>query len=104
METSEETGIRLRLSAQRALWGAIPANLRAVSIGMEGERILFRCIFDGAPAHDERELLSVAATEIAADFWQKTIPQIEEQYLEIAQPGKMEHLKYLVYLRYEANE
>jgi hypothetical protein len=78
----------------------VPASLRAVSVDAGGSKIYYRCIFDGKPTEDEWELLSVAATEIIADFPEPYT--IEEEYLHITHPGMMEHLKYVVFLRHES--
>jgi hypothetical protein len=97
---TENLSIKIRLSIQRALLGAVPASLRAVSVDADEGKIYYRCIFNGEPSEDEWELLSVAATEIIADFPEPYI--IEEEYLHIPNPKKMKHLKHLVFLRHEA--
>lgn len=89
----------IRMSAQGALLGQIPPSLRAVSADVDESRVYLRFIFDGAPTEDDWELLSVAATEIIADF--PAPYTIEGEYLEIEQPNEMSHLKHLVYLRHE---
>lgn len=89
----------LRLSALRALLGAIPSSLRAVSVDVDKHTIYYRCIFDDEPTEIERDLLSVAATEVIADFPEPY--DIEEEYLVIPKSGKMNHLKHLVFHRYE---
>jgi hypothetical protein len=100
-DSSYATDTYIRMSAQGALLGQIPASLRAVSVDVDkaNSKVLLRCIFDGAPTEDDWELLSVAATEIIADF---SAPfTIEEEYLETKYPNEMKHLKHLVYLRHE---
>jgi hypothetical protein len=96
---ADDTSIRIRLSAQRALLGQVSASLRAVSVDADAGTVYYRCIFDAPPLEDERELLSVAASEIIADFPAPYV--IEEEYLYVPEPGRMEHLKYVVFLRYE---
>lgn len=92
-------GVDLRLSAQRALWGAIPPSLRAVSLELRGDVIHFRAVFQPGASDDDRELLSVAATEVLADF---SAPiTIVEEFLESAAPARPESLRYLVFLRAE---
>jgi hypothetical protein len=91
----------LRLSAQRALWGAIPPRLRAVSVHHSGHTLLVRSVFDGTPTDKECETLSVAAAEIIADF--PAPYTIDEEMLAIPHPGKMEHLRWIVYLRNEVD-
>ncbi len=47
VEDSIQLSIRLRLSVQSALLGAVPAALREVSCGWEGTEIKLRFAFDG---------------------------------------------------------
>ena len=94
--------VQLRLIAQRSLWGLVPSSLRAASVSYDAHIIAFRCIFDGPPSEDDWELLSIAATEIIADF--DAPYTIDDQYLAIPYPQPMEHLRYLIYLRYELNK
>jgi hypothetical protein len=89
----------LRLAAQRALLGGVPPTLRSVSVAASGQCVLFRCYFDGPVSDDDKELLSVVATEIIATFsapW-----TIDEEYLELSCPIPMLHLEHLVYHRHE---
>ena len=94
-----DLSIQVRLSAQNALCGQVPPNLRAISVDIDEQHVYFRRVFDGNPTKYDWELMSVAATEIIADF---AAPySIEEEYLPIEFPNEMSHLKYLVYLRHE---
>jgi hypothetical protein len=93
----DELGIDLRLSGQRALWGNVPTSLRAVSVQVDGNCIRFRAIFDVGATEYDKELLSCAATEIISDF--SPPMTIEEEYIEAAAPGEMEHLRYLLFER-----
>ena len=97
---AEDLSIEIKLSAQRSLLGHVPASLRAVSVDADGSKIYYRCIFDGKPTEDEWELLSIAATEMIADFPEPYT--IEEEYLHIPYPSMMEHLKHVVFLRHES--
>ncbi|HEY0557898.1 MAG TPA: hypothetical protein VGG20_26850 [Thermoanaerobaculia bacterium] len=96
----DDHGIQLRLSAQRALWGCVPASLRSVSLEMRGKTIVFRSVFAPAATDEDRELLSDAAGEVIADFSDSF--DIEEEILEVAWPVKPPQLRYLVFLRAEA--
>jgi hypothetical protein len=58
----------LRLSAQRALLGAIGPNVVAVAVSYRGQQIVFQAWVDTNASPDQREDLDVAATEIIADF------------------------------------
>jgi len=59
---------RLRLSAQRALLGAISPAIRLIKVGSNGRRIIFTVIAAAALSEAERDALSTAAAEIVADF------------------------------------
>ena len=98
---TEDLNILIRLSAQRGLWGAIPRSLRAVSVDAVENIVSFRCIFDRDATEADKELLTCAATEMIANFpdsW-----TIKEEYLEIPEPERMHHLRFLVFLRHEAH-
>jgi hypothetical protein len=99
VDEDNQTGIDLRLSAQRALWGHVPPSLRAVSLEMRDTTIFFRAVFEPGAPDDDRELLSVAGTEIIADFSAPTT--LEEEFLFVAPPTIPPHLRYLVFLRSE---
>ena len=58
----------LRLSAQRALLGAISPEIRLIKLRQDGDRIVFTTIVSRSPSDDVKEALSVAATEVIADF------------------------------------
>jgi len=58
----------VRLSAQRALLGAVPGNLRAVTLDIKGERVEVRFYFDGAIQERDAELISEVESEMMADF------------------------------------
>jgi hypothetical protein len=98
LETLQNLHIEIRLSVQRALLGAVPPSLRAVSIDADDLKIYYRCIFDSETTEKEKELLSVAASEVIADF---SAYSIEEEYLVIPKSEKMNHLNHLVFLRNE---
>lgn len=98
-DKDDQIEVDLRPSAQRALWRHVPPSLRAVSIEMRGTTIFFRAAFEPGAAGADREFLSVAATEVVADFSAPTT--IEEEYLDVAQPAKPSDLRYLDFLRSE---
>ena len=93
--------ISLRLSAQRALLGHVPACLRSASIQKEGDTILWRCVFDAEATEEDFELARMAGTEIIADFGAPTM--VDEEMLRVPFPQKAEHLEHLVFLRHEHN-
>jgi len=90
----------LRLSALRALLGAIPTSLRAYSVEFSGQVIRARSVFDETWIDEHKELLSVVGTEIVSDF--HTAFTIEEEFLSVPKSEPMENLAHLIYLRHEA--
>ncbi len=58
----------LILSANRALLGAISSKMRVILIKFESDAIYIRAILDGPVSNNDRESISLASTEIAADF------------------------------------
>ena len=89
----------LRLSAQRALLGAIHPEVRLIKVNWVGDRIEFQAIC--AEVSDEiAGDLSVAATEILADFPQA---RIRESILASDAPLPKENVieRGWVYLRAE---
>jgi len=91
----------LILSSVRALWGCIMPSLVSVSIEIQDHTILWQCIFDPSAAETDLELLSSAAAEVIADF--KTY-NLKEIIKKVSYPNNIEHLKNLIYLRYEVNK
>lgn len=92
--------IKLKLSVQRALLGAIPSGLRAVSIEAKDSVIFLRSIFDSEKAKNENwETLSMVGTEIISDFPNF---KISEEFITLSGTTKdMNHLKNLVFMRQE---
>jgi hypothetical protein len=68
MEDPIQIRMRLLLSVQRALLGAVPATLREVSCGWAGTEIKLRFVFDGEIDPDDYEGAQIAGTEVIADF------------------------------------
>jgi len=68
----------LRLSAQRALLGAVGPNVLGVCVALEGGQLSFSGFMTESATEDEREALDIAATEILADF-----PEVTAEDLEI---------------------
>ena len=64
----DPNGVLLRLSAQRALWAAVGQHVRSIYVGYDGTTVRFLAMVDVDLPDDERGALSVAATEIIADY------------------------------------
>lgn len=97
MKAEKQTDIRL--SAQRALWGHVPQSLRAFSVQLQENVIRTRAIFDETATGADKELLSVAGTEIIADY---SAPfTIQEEFIVVPNEKEIQHLESLIYFRYE---
>ena len=59
---------KLLLSVQRALLGAVPGSLRAVTCDWEGTEIKLRFVFDGEITEENYEDGHTVGTEVVADF------------------------------------
>jgi hypothetical protein len=93
--------VRLLLSLQRALWGAVYPQLRQTSIEADEHAHLIRVRFeyDGKPTDEVLDACQIAATEVIADFagpW-----TIDDQHCEVPFPLKLNRLEHLAYLRAE---
>jgi hypothetical protein len=74
----------LRLSAQRALLGAVGPGVLGVSVGLEGDRLAFDGFVAPDASEEEREALDMAASEMLADF-----PAVSHLDLDIAEVPDM---------------
>jgi len=91
----------LLLSLQRALVGAVPASLRAVTCDWDETKITLRYIFDGpANPYDADAMLAVGA-EVAADF--RDTVALDEQIIRADHPEGLERhfLRAWAYMRKE---
>jgi len=86
------------LSAMRALWGAVPRSLRAVSVEERDGNIEWLCVFDGSQTTADIELLKEASTSLVADFIDN---RFRETYETIEPPSKPRRLMELIYQRAE---
>lgn len=76
----------LTLSVHRALFCAIPRNLNGLRVIVHGNnKLIWQAFFDNEPTEGEIEVLSVACTEVLADF--PNIDIVEEEYL--CRPAKL---------------
>ncbi|AGN35990.1 hypothetical protein OIO07_06385 [Bacillus paralicheniformis] len=92
----------LIISCHYALLGAIPYKLRGLAVKLENETLYWKGYFNGEPTDDEIEMLSVACTEVLADF--PHIKDCEEEYINHKFPLKMDKLQFWAFLRWEDNE
>ena len=89
----------LLLSLHRALFGAIPKNLKGLKVKLINDMLIWQAFFDTAPTEEEKEVLSVACTEVIADF--PNINKVEEEYLFHPEPLKNIALKEWAFVRWE---
>ncbi|MET3758169.1 hypothetical protein [Rhizobium binae] len=68
--------IRLRLSVQRALLGAVSSALAAVTCGWNGKEIVLEFLVDSDFNDEDRERMEVVASEVVADFGDETITTV----------------------------
>jgi hypothetical protein len=90
----------LRLSALRALLGAITEGVRLVKVRREADLITFTAILSSSHHADAQEELSCAVTQIVADYPEC---QFSEEYLVSDDPLPRENLFSAgwVFQRYE---
>jgi hypothetical protein len=84
----------LLLSLQRALLGAVPASLRAVTCDSDGTEIKLRFVFDGPIDPDSREAAHVVGTEVAADFWHDVPWTVSEDIVRLDHPADLRPLAF----------
>ena len=68
MDEPAQMRVRLLLSIQRALLGAVPATLREVTCRWEGTEVKLRFVFDGEIDPHDYSGAQIAGTEVIADF------------------------------------
>lgn len=97
-------GIELRrevlISIQRALWGMIYPEIRAIAVGYEGTKKLKVIYYmDREPNEDDYENISEVTTEICADI---DFQEVEELCIYTDEPfSKLDNLVSWVYMRKE---
>ncbi|KZN98593.1 hypothetical protein [Pseudobacillus badius] len=91
----------LIISCHYSLLSAIPNKLRGLTVSLENETLYWKGYFDGEPTEEEKEILSIACTEVVANF--PIIKVVEEEYLNYTCPLKMEMLQFWAFLRWEQN-
>lgn len=92
----------LLLSAQRALLGAIDADVRLISVRRDDATITMKTVSARPLSDDAAQALSIAATEIIADFPDCVI---REQVVvsEVVRFQRDSDGEYLVFQRLEAS-
>jgi len=89
----------LVLSLHLALIGAIPENLRGLKVILTNNRLLWQAFFDHEPTEDEKEVLSVACTEVLSDF--PNINEVQEEYIFHPTPLTVNTIHEWAFVRWE---
>lgn len=84
---------RLQLSGQKSLYRGITRNVKGVYAKINGTHFIWKVYFDYPPTDEKKELLSMAATEIIADF--NEILSADEQYIH--HPGNIDFTNELYF-------
>lgn len=67
--TEDQINISVRLSIQRALLGVITPNVRMITVGWDGLKLLkIRAYFDCVPNADQIEDVDAACAEVVSDI------------------------------------
>ena len=97
--TEAEISISIRLSAQRALLGAITPNIQQVTLDWDGlENFTMRVYLYTTPTEEELEDMEVVTTEIIADIPFASVDPVEVIVLD-QQQVSLSPAKVIVYLR-----
>ena len=88
------------ISMQRALWGMIYPEIRAISVGYEGTRkLIVNCYLDREPNEDDYENIAEVTSEVFADI---NFMEVEENCIYSIEPiSKLDNLISWVYIRKE---
>ncbi|TDP61906.1 hypothetical protein [Flavobacterium dankookense] len=88
------------ISMQRALWGMIYPEIRAISVGYEGtQKLIVNCYLDRKPNEDDYENIAVVTAEVISDI---NFMEIEENCIYSLEPiSKLDNLMSWVYVRKE---
>ena len=91
----------LLLSLQRALVGAVPASLRAVTCDWGETKVTLRYIFDGPVDPYDADCMMAVGAEVAADF--RDTVALDEQVVRVDHPAGLDHhfLRAWAYMRKE---
>ena len=91
---------QLRIAAQIALLGEVPATLRSVSITTQEKTLIFRAILQDGASEDDRESLTCVATEILASLPSDLM--VEEDIIRFDGSIQGRELPLVVFRRKEA--
>ena len=91
----------LLLSLQRALVGAVPASLRALTCDWAETKVTLRYIFDGPVCPFDADAMMAVGAEVAADF--RDTVALDEQIVRVDHPAGLgrHFLRAWAYMRKE---
>jgi hypothetical protein len=97
-----DTDLRTKIlfSANRAMWGAVTPDLRAVTVDYNKDWLTLRAYFDKNASDNDKKLVDVALTETMADLWQD-VKQCRYEPLDLPFPATMNILRDWIYIRHE---
>jgi hypothetical protein len=93
--------VQFRLYMQRALWGMITPDMRAIAIGWSDERVWARFIYDHPVVEVDWEIIREVETSVIADLEEGVDVRFKAEFLA---QGKLSHLpdeKWWAYVRRE---
>ena len=88
------------ISMQRALWGMIYPEIRAISVGYEGtQKLIVNFYLDREPNEDDYENIAEVTSEVFKDI---NFMEVEENCIFTLEPiSKLDNLISWVYIRKE---
>ncbi len=89
-EEQIERRIKILLSVQRALLGAIVPNLRRIFLDWNENEIRFYFVFDGDFSEEDQEEMECVAFEVSCDF--DDDEKIVTNYLRIPAPEQVHNM------------
>jgi hypothetical protein len=89
------------LSVQRALWGKVTPDLRAVAVSWGPRSIRARFVYEHDITDDLRELVSEAETEVIADAPEDVSVKFSDEVRPVSSPLRTASNEWWAYLRRE---
>lgn len=96
-----ELSIRIKLSCQRALWGAITPNIRLICIDWnELKEFKLRAYYDSYPTEEDIEEMECVTTEVISDIDFLNLKPVECLFSSELRKN-LDTLKFIIYSRKE---
>jgi hypothetical protein len=99
----EETDLRTLalLSLQRALWGMITPDIRAVAVGWGPGIVRSRFLYDHAPTEDDWEAVREVETEVISDLPVDVTTVFTADFVPQGKPALSSDEEWWAYMRRE---